>query len=202
MTFYDGLKDFAGPGATVIASTVAGIFAYRQWLTSRLQADIALNKLKFDTFAARHDVPAAAFDLVKYVLSKNIRPDHVEFVRECVNRIEQGRYYFPKHIIAELDLIIIKSQRLEHYYSRGDSAPFLARKSIRDRIDDIENELASRAVDLPRLFEPYLSIDLLSKDKKATFIFANKIVSLYALIALQVVTVIILASMALAVAGR
>lgn len=172
------------------------MFAYQQWKTASLQADIALSKLKYDTFAARHDVSQAAYDLIKYVLSKTYRSDQIEYLRECKSRIEQARFYFPEEIVFELNVIVIKVGRLETDYIRESNANFLQRKSLSDRIDSLENELATRAVDLPRLFEPYLSIGLLKKpeDKRRSFSFVGTMLPI--LIFFEMLIIIVLLTVA------
>src|SRR5262245_14401682 len=57
MAIYEFFKDFAAPLATVIAAAVAAWitfrFSSRQTEISQSQADIALDKLKFDLFERR-----------------------------------------------------------------------------------------------------------------------------------------------------
>jgi hypothetical protein len=57
---YSIFKDFAGPVAaiiaTIIAASVAGYFAWKQWRTAEKQSQIAEGKVLLDLFDKRHAV--------------------------------------------------------------------------------------------------------------------------------------------------
>ena len=65
------LKSFAGPIATIIATTVAETVAVRfgraQAATAKAQKDIAFDKLKLDLFEKRYSIYLSLKELIEYV---------------------------------------------------------------------------------------------------------------------------------------
>jgi hypothetical protein len=97
---YEILKDFAGPVATIVAAiaaaSIAYIFGARQASIARTQADIALDKLKYDLWKERYEIYSAAKTLVEYIVYVR-EPDKIDTdkVRLLNVKIDEARFYFP-----------------------------------------------------------------------------------------------------------
>lgn len=118
MSAYEFFKDFAGPLATATAALAAafvtGLFAYRQAKTAELQAEIALDKLKYETFEARHDVLDACRDLSAYCNGQVRTHGAIDrtTVEEYALRITMGKFYFGRQVCRSLDFHIRGAQVL------------------------------------------------------------------------------------------
>ena len=117
MPYYEILKDFAVPVATVIAAIVAaGItwhfgrtqarIAHTQAEIAKSQAAIAYDKLKFDLFERRYMIFQAAKSLIQYVtrLKHANEIDHHK-IDDLQAQLEEARFFFEMDIqvyLAEL----------------------------------------------------------------------------------------------------
>lgn len=111
-TSYGAAKDFAGPLATVIASTVAALFAGAQICVARAQqdiaksqAEIALDKLKFDLFEKRYEIYTTTKKLIEHISGSSLDNTNAKFIRECYVKMDESRFFFPQDIIEHLDQI-------------------------------------------------------------------------------------------------
>jgi len=118
VTAYQFFKDFAGPLSTamaaVAAALVTGLFAYRQAKTAELQAEIALDKLKYETFETRHDVLDACRDLLSYCngcVQRSVMIDAAE-ISDYAQRINMGKFYFGRQVCRLLDAYVRASDVL------------------------------------------------------------------------------------------
>ncbi|MFC6027106.1 hypothetical protein [Methylobacterium mesophilicum] len=111
MSAYDVVKDFAGPVATicaaVAATSITGLFAAKQWQTAYMQAQIALDKLKIDTFGDRMAVLKATRSLMRLVVSTRSGevPD-LHKMQELRRTIDDGRFLFNSEIRLYLNNIV------------------------------------------------------------------------------------------------
>lgn len=112
VTAYQFFKDFAGPLSTamaaVAAALVTGLFAYRQAKTAELQAEIALDKLKYETFEKRYDVLDACRELYSYCntcVNRQVIID-ATVVADHASRINMGKFYFGRQVCRMLNAYI------------------------------------------------------------------------------------------------
>jgi hypothetical protein len=138
---YTLIKDFAGPAAAIIASSVAGAIAYTfgkaQKQIASSQRDIALDKLKFDLFRNRYEVYEATKALIEHVsLVSDIQKCDATKVRSLYIKLDEARFYFPPDICAFLDDL----------HTRCDL--FFSHLSIREQCDIDDSEQWSKTADL------------------------------------------------------
>ena len=79
MDWYQVVKDFAQPVATLGAASAVAVFAYRQWRTADEQAKTALDKLKLDLFERRYAIYVELKKVLKTVLNEGNRPTFNEY---------------------------------------------------------------------------------------------------------------------------
>jgi hypothetical protein len=88
---YQIIKDFAGPGATVIASGVAAwitwYFASWQAATASRAVDIAHDRLRFDLFGKRYEIYEAARKAIEKM------PDELNAI---FLNFKESRFFFPR----------------------------------------------------------------------------------------------------------
>jgi hypothetical protein len=138
---YTLIKDFAGPVAAIIASSVAGGIAYTfgkaQKQIASSQRDIAFDKLKFDLFRNRYEVYEAAKALIEHVsLVSDIQKCDPTKVRSLYIKLDEARFYFPPNICAFLDDL---HARCELFFSH---------LSMREQFDLDDSEQWSKTADL------------------------------------------------------
>ena len=76
-TNYSTIKDFAAPGATIIAAVIAAgitaVFAWSHAKTARTQKDIALDRLRYDLFNKSYTLYEATNQLIRITLNASQR---------------------------------------------------------------------------------------------------------------------------------
>jgi hypothetical protein len=158
------LKDFAGPVATIFASIVAaGIafyFSRAQVRIARLQADVVVEKLKFDLFEHRYAIYSAAKELVEYIscgpwLDKI---DHQK-VRSLYVRMDEGRFFLPPRLV---DYLRTLQGAMEKFLTRLGERDLMSTddpswRAAGDELAVLEAKLREMYAELPTVFEEALA---------------------------------------------
>lgn len=116
-TLYVFAKDFAGPMATALA---AGGAFYLGWRFGRVQAnavsaqaEIALDKLKYDLFEKRYEIYSAAKVLIEKVIHvRSLDKSDPEEIRKLYIKLDESRFFFPSDIQKYLKDIEQTSEKL------------------------------------------------------------------------------------------
>jgi hypothetical protein len=150
---YEILKDFAGPVATIVAAiaaaSIAYIFGARQASIARTQADIALDKLKYDLWKERYEIYSAAKTLVEYIVYVR-EPDKIDTdkVRLLNVKIDEARFYFPAAVQEFLKELVMLSEQFVRTMIQRD----ILRKD-EQRWAAMSDQLGSESLSLLRLYE-------------------------------------------------
>jgi hypothetical protein len=104
---YQIIKDFAGPGATVIASGVAAwitwYFASWQAATASRAVDIAHDRLRFDLFGKRYEIYEAARKAIEITFERQDEDKMPDELNAIFLNFKESRFFFPEDIYLFLD---------------------------------------------------------------------------------------------------
>lgn len=176
-SMYQVAKDFAAPAATataaIVAAGIAATIAYRQWRTASHQAEIALDKLKHDTFDDRHAVVAAAEEMIDTALRQHaVGQEPFEKLHELNGKLKVGRFYFGASIYRHLEKIVDASFDVQQ--ARACRNDFLHDQQLSTenykKINRLQSELYAYKRDLYKFFEIDLSLDLLRRDSERAYV--------------------------------
>ena len=172
MTLVEFAKDFAGPAATttaaIVAASIAGYYARQQARTARLQATIALDKLKYDTFERRLAVLTATRELMKLVV--NVRPGEMPDVSkmwELRRTIETAKYLFSDKVNKYLDELVEACFDTPNYTpeTAGRVLEGEERESLINRGKAMK-KVVGESSRLPKILEDELSLNFLKSGPK------------------------------------
>jgi hypothetical protein len=90
---YQVLKDFAGPGATVIASFVAVIIT---GYFARQQVHMTEEKLRYDLFDRRLKIFSSIFDFYEAMLDWQATPEQITTWNRFFRAYQESRFLFRK----------------------------------------------------------------------------------------------------------
>ncbi|WP_331292400.1 MULTISPECIES: hypothetical protein [Methylobacterium] len=179
--WYQFAKDFAAPAATataaLVAAGIAATIAYRQWKTASHQAEIALDKLKYDTFDDRHAVVKAAEEMIDAAIRQHaVGQEPFGQLHEFLDKIKVGRFYFGPSMYKELERIVDVSFEIQQARSLRHNLSYDAKESEENykKINRLQSDLFNYRRDLYKLFETDLSLDLLRRDSERAFIAARR----------------------------
>lgn len=94
------VKALGAPVVALVAATIAGSIAYRQWNTAR-------NKLKLDLFEKRLKVYDAAVELLKAIAMPE--PVDWEFIRDASARMSAATWLFNREVADHLSLLVARA---------------------------------------------------------------------------------------------
>lgn len=164
MSAYEFFKDFAGPLSTATAALAAafvtGLFAYRQARTAELQAGIALDKLKYETFETRHDVLDACRDLYAFC-ENSVRSECIidaATVESYVVRIDAAKFYFGRQVCRSLGSFVRAARALQKVQT--DLAIVERPRAFRDEAELVRHQAQFTFRHTARLVEELLEYDL------------------------------------------
>lgn len=157
---YEGLKDFAGPAATVLAASTAALIAIAiarvQVSVAKIQANTANDKLVLDLFERRIEIYSNARAVIARIMtSGGIAPeDHFEFLRA----IDGSKFLFGPEVSAYWDtlyLAIIDAEAAEHETkaARGEAERRTALETRRNHRETLNGFYKQTE----QLLAPYLS---------------------------------------------
>lgn len=212
MSLYAFFKDFAGPVATSFAAITAAIvtatFAYRQWKTSHIQAEIALDKLKFDVYEDRMKVLEATRSLVR--LAMNVRPSDMPDLAEMQKQrriIEDGRFLFSTSIRKHLTRLIDLSYDVIDINpgARAEPMTSVRREQMAIRMAAMK-EVIREMPRLPEMLENDIAPNFLrntagigvGSTQWSNTVYGSRIIACYAVIALMIFVVLFIFMLAVA----
>ena len=98
---YDVLRDFAGPLATIIASSAALIFVRRQALTAETQAETALDQLRYNLFAKRFAIYEDIQQLLRLLINDAHKKEFNAFdVLPHYTVMSEASFFFSDEIVS------------------------------------------------------------------------------------------------------
>jgi hypothetical protein len=163
--WYQFLKDFAGPIATVIASVTAAIVALRM---GRTQADIsksqlrtAHEKLRLDLFEKRYAVYTAARDLISVILRDGDLND--ADLRKFYIGTADASFLFHHEVVAYLSrlknrsTLICLNQNERKRLQKLDLVP--PDELTQNNLMDLLTSFSDDSTKLDEYFRPYLGFD-------------------------------------------
>jgi hypothetical protein len=160
LAIYEFFKDFATPLATVIAAGVAAWITFRfsskQTEISQSQADIALDKLKFDLFERRMNT----YDAIREVIGEIVRTGVVtnQSSDAFIRAIDKVEFLFGAEVKSYLDNLyrII----LQHHAVGAtiESLPDPQRNRAIDAQGERFEKISAFYVEFPKLFGPYVQM--------------------------------------------
>jgi hypothetical protein len=155
---YEFFRNFAGPLATVIATGVAAWITFRfsskQAEIAQSQADVALDKLKFDLFERRINT----YDAIREVIGEIVRHGVVtnQSTHAFLRAIDKVEFLFGPEIKIYLDGLY---KALLHHHAIGatlESLPDPQRNKAIDAQCRRFEEISNFYVDFPKLLAPYV----------------------------------------------
>jgi hypothetical protein len=162
--WYMGLKDFAGPTATVFAACAAFFLGYRfgkvQSSAVTAQAAIALDKLKFDLFEKRYEIYSAAKELIEKVAHvRSLDKCNPDEIRSLYIKIDEARFFFPTEIQNHLQHIHDLSERLLRLVGQREMLKLNDQQwaVAADEIGGVSLNLHEIYGDLPKTFQATLA---------------------------------------------
>jgi hypothetical protein len=166
------LKDFAGPVATIVAAIAAACIAYifgaRQSAIAKTQADIALDKLKYDLWKERYEIYSAAKMLVEYIAYvRDPNKIDTDKVRSLCVKIDEARFYFPDVVHEFLKEIVTLSEQfvrtmVQRDILRKDDQQWTA---MSDKLGSESMRLVAMYETLPEKFEEALAFKKLTQNR-------------------------------------
>ena len=101
---YEILKDFAGPGATILASITAAYFIRRQALIAEQQASTALDQLRYNLFERRRAIYEAMKELIVMIINRSEDNSFsMPNIFKYYTIMEEAQFFFPDEICSWLD---------------------------------------------------------------------------------------------------
>ena len=102
---HDFFKDFGSVIATILAASVAAWISVRlgrnQAAIAKSQADIALDKLKFDLFEMRYSIYSSLKELIEYTsFVHDVEKIDAGRVRKLYVKLDEARFFFDSGVIA------------------------------------------------------------------------------------------------------
>lgn len=171
ITWYGLIKDFAGPTATVFASLAAFYlgwrFGNRQTSAVTAQAEIALDKLKYDLFEKRYEIYSAAKRLIEKVMHvRSLDKSDPDEIRSLYVKIDESRFFFPRDIQLHLQDIQSTSEKLltlvgQREIMRLGDAEWAA---AADNIGAVSLRLNEFYAGLPKKFEQTLAFQQVTRN--------------------------------------
>lgn len=169
---YGFLRDFAGPVATVLAALGAFYLGWRfgtlQAKATKAQADIALDKLKFDLFEKRYEIYSAAKTLIEKVIHvRSLDKCDPDEIRSLHVKIDESRFFFPPDIQMHLRHILSATEKIltlvgARHVLKLEGAEWA---STADEIGRVALELQGIYAGLPKKFEGTLAFQLVTKQQ-------------------------------------
>lgn len=163
MDWYQFLKDFAGPAATMIAAfaalSVTAYFACHQKRSAEDQAHTAREKLRHDLYDRRYRVFDAARRLLAQIASQRIASD--EDLRRFVIDTGDAMFLFDDDMDAHLKEIRSRAQKLQTLDSLMEPMPVgPQRTSFVNKREEQFTWLVSQLDGLVDTFKPFLKLNL------------------------------------------
>lgn len=168
------IKAFAGPVATVIASSVAGYFAYAQVQVARSQRNIAKDKLKYDLFEKRYAVYAAIRHITgNWMDFKKENGRLGKEVNNYISIVSEAQFFFDNRTMNQIDIINDKinhlttleamQEALTHKYSAFSQDVTDQRIANSGKLVDAHKQLYEIHLQLPDKFASALAFEQLTK---------------------------------------
>jgi hypothetical protein len=133
--------------------------AHQQTKLAARQADIALDRLRYDCFEKRYRIYDATKSLIETVLNNSRKPDfRTSDIKQYIIIIDEAPFFFPPPICNIFTEIKKKTDGLIDADRKRAESDEIRKKSVA-----LADELDDTLMNLPKLFEPVLSFPQLTK---------------------------------------
>jgi hypothetical protein len=170
-TLHDFFKDFGSVIATIFAASVAAGISVRlgrnQSAIAKSQADIALDKLKFDLFEMRYSIYLSLKELIEYAaLIHDVQSIDAERVRKLYVKLDEARFFFDSGVIAFINKVCAAAEAYFNLLGMRvnvniDDAP--AWSSVAEQLSGCSAQLRKLYAAAPEAFETSLRFNQVTK---------------------------------------
>jgi hypothetical protein len=146
------IKALGTPVVALVAASIAGVIAYRQWLTAR-------NKLKLEFFDRRMEIYKSAIELVKQIADPE--PSDWDDVSELARELGAAPWLLSPKVADHLEQLVhrgyqsIAKEKLNAEGMTEEQKNTYAFKAIAQAKQIMDKELRV----LNELFQPYLAVE-------------------------------------------
>jgi hypothetical protein len=150
---------FLGPVATLIAATVAAYFVRAQWRTAQMQADTAIDQLRWNLFSKRYAIYDEVKKLLRLLLNDIQKPGFSAF--EAMQHfvvIDEAIFFFSPETCEWLESLKSECQKLIEINSVRGTSEYKPSESL-----ELSIKLADHFKEMPERFRTELGFRQLTR---------------------------------------